>query len=132
VPSFLSDPSRWNEFIREEGDAEFGGALKALARTMPWFVRGDVREGVRSIVGQRMADAGRKLLAFPEYAAQRVADSAASYVRDGPHCLRAGASFAASATRSPKSRNASMRSRAAWKRSLPRMRPIRKAASPKQ
>src|SRR5258705_37720 len=38
VPSFLANPSRWNEFVREEGDAELGGALKELARTLPWFV----------------------------------------------------------------------------------------------
>jgi ubiquinone biosynthesis accessory factor UbiJ len=82
VPSFLADPARWNEFVREEGDADFGGALKDLARTMPWFVEETFAKALGPIVGQRMADAGRKLLAFPEYAAQRVADSAASYVRD--------------------------------------------------
>jgi ubiquinone biosynthesis protein UbiJ len=82
VPSFLADPTRWNEFIREEGDADFGGALKELARTMPWFVEETFAKALGPIVGQRMADAGRHLLAFPEYAAQRVADSVASYVRD--------------------------------------------------
>ena len=82
VPSFLADPARWNEFVREEGDADFGGALKDLARTMPWFVEETFAKALGPIVGQRMADAGRKLLAFPEYAAQRVTDSAASYVRD--------------------------------------------------
>jgi ubiquinone biosynthesis protein UbiJ len=49
---------------------------------MPWFVEETFAKALGPIVGQRMADAGRKLLAFPEYAAQRVADSAASYVRD--------------------------------------------------
>jgi ubiquinone biosynthesis accessory factor UbiJ len=82
VPSFLADPARWNEFVREEGDADFGGALKDLARTMPWFVEETFAKALGPIVGQRMAETGRKLLAFPEYAGQRVADSAASYVRD--------------------------------------------------
>jgi len=90
VPSFLADPARWNEFVREEGDADFGGALKDLARTMPWFVEETFAKALGPIVGQRMADAGRKLLAFPEYAAQRVADSAASYVRDEAALLARG------------------------------------------
>jgi ubiquinone biosynthesis protein UbiJ len=82
VPSFLADPARWNEIVREEGDPDFGGALKDLARTMPWFVEETFAKALGPIVGQRIADTGRKLLAFPEYAGQRVADSAASYVRD--------------------------------------------------
>lgn len=90
VPSFLADPARWNEFVREEGDADFGGALKDLARTMPWFVEETFAKALGPIVGQRMADAGRKLLAFPEYAAQRVTDSAASYVRDEAALLAHG------------------------------------------
>ena len=90
VPSFLADPARWNEFVREEGDADFGGALKDLARTMPWFVEETFAKALGPIVGQRMADAGRKLLAFPEYAAHRVADSAASYVRDEAPLLAHG------------------------------------------
>src|SRR5258706_13327355 len=90
VPSFLADPVRWNEFVREEGDADFGGALKDLARTMAWFVEETFAKALGPIVGQRMADAGRKLLAFPEYAAQRVTDSAASYVRDEAALLAHG------------------------------------------
>lgn len=82
LPSFLADPGRWNELVHEEGDADFGGALKELARTLPWFVEEAFAKALGPIVGQRMADAGRKLLAFPEYATQRVTDSAASYVRD--------------------------------------------------
>ncbi|MEO8754212.1 MAG: hypothetical protein ABI624_16195 [Casimicrobiaceae bacterium] len=82
VPAFLADPKRWNEFIVEVGDADLGGALKDLARTMPWFVEETFAKALGPIAGQRLADAGRKLLAFPEYAAERVADSAASYARD--------------------------------------------------
>ena len=82
VPSFLANPSRWNEFVREEGDAELGGALKELARTLPWFVEAALGKALGPLAGQRAANAGRRLLAFPEYAAQRVADGVASYARD--------------------------------------------------
>ncbi len=68
--------------MREEGDADFGGALKDLAYTLPWFVEEAFAKAMGPVVGQQVADAGRKLLAFPGYAAQRVADSAASYARD--------------------------------------------------
>ena len=90
VPAFLADPKRWNEFVREDGDAEFGGALKDLARTMPWFVEETFAKALGPVMGQRLADAGRKLLAFPEYAAERVADSAASYARDESRLLARG------------------------------------------
>jgi ubiquinone biosynthesis accessory factor UbiJ len=82
VPSFLAHPERWNEFVREEGDAALGGALKELARTLPWFVEAALAKALGPLAGQRVADTGRRLLAFPEYAAQRVAEGAASYVRD--------------------------------------------------
>jgi ubiquinone biosynthesis protein UbiJ len=90
VPSFLADPRRWNEFVREEGDADFGGALKDLACTLPWFVEEAFAKAMGPVVGQQLADVGRKLLAFPEYAAQRVTDSAASYARDEAGLLMRG------------------------------------------
>jgi len=82
VPAFLANPTRWNEFVREEGDAALGGALKELARTLPWFVEAALAKALGPLVGQRAADAGRRLLAFPEYAAQRVTEGVASYARD--------------------------------------------------
>jgi ubiquinone biosynthesis protein UbiJ len=82
VPSFLAQPKRWNEFIKEEGDADLGGALKELAQTLPWFVEQAFASALGPLAGQRVADAGRALLGFPEYAAQRVTDSVASYARD--------------------------------------------------
>ena len=82
VPTFLANPARWNEFVREEGDAELGGALKELARTLPWFVEAALAKALGPLVGQRVADAGRRLLAFPEYAAQRVTEGVTSYARD--------------------------------------------------
>jgi ubiquinone biosynthesis protein UbiJ len=82
VPAFLADPARWNELVREDGDPDLGGALKDLARTWPWFVEETFAKALGPVAGQRAADAGRKLLAFPEYATQRVAESAASFARD--------------------------------------------------
>ena len=82
VPAFLAQPQRWNEFVREDGDANLGGELKALAQALPWFVEQAFAKALGPLVGQRVADAGRALLAFPEYAGQRVADSVASYARD--------------------------------------------------
>jgi ubiquinone biosynthesis protein UbiJ len=82
VPALLAQPQRWNEFVREEGDANLGGELKALAQALPWFVEQAFAKTLGPLVGQRVADAGRALLAFPEYAGQRVADSVASYARD--------------------------------------------------
>ncbi len=87
VPAFLADPKRWNEFVVEVGDADLGGALKDLAKTLPWFVEETFAKGLGPVAGQRLADAGRKLLAFPQYAAERVADSAASYARDEVHMV---------------------------------------------
>jgi len=87
IPAFLADPARWNEFVREDGDAELGGALKELARTLPWFVEAALAKALGPLVGQRAADAGRRLLAFPEYASQRVSEGVASYARDEARLL---------------------------------------------
>lgn len=91
VPSFLADPTRWSEFVTEDGDPDFGGALKELARTLPWFVEETFAKALGPIVGQRVADAGRKLLGFPEYAAMRVAEAAGAYARDEAGLLARGA-----------------------------------------
>ena len=91
VPAFLGNPSRWNEFVREDGDAALGGALKELARTLPWFVESALAKALGPLAGQRAADAGRRLLAFPEYATQRLADGVAGYARDEAGLLARGA-----------------------------------------
>jgi ubiquinone biosynthesis protein UbiJ len=93
VPSFLADPSRWNELIREDGDAELGGVLKDLARTMPWFVEETFGRALGPVVGQRVADAGRRLLAFPGHAANRLSQSLGSYARDEAGLLANGRDF---------------------------------------
>jgi len=93
VPSFLADPSRWNDLVREEGDAELGGVLKDLARTMPWFVEETFGKALGPVLGQRVADAGRRLLAFPEYAADRLAHSVGSYARDEAGLVATGREY---------------------------------------
>jgi ubiquinone biosynthesis protein UbiJ len=90
LSSFLADPSRWNEFVTEEGDVALGGTLKDLALTMPWVVEDAFARAFGSVVGQRMADTGRRLLAFPGYAAERIGDSVASYARDEADLLARG------------------------------------------
>ena len=90
LPSFLADPARWNEFVTEDGDAAFGGALKDLAQTLPWLVESAFARVFGAVIGQRLADTGRRLLAFPEYAAGRVTDSVASYARDEAELLARG------------------------------------------
>lgn len=82
VPSFLANPARWDELVSADGDAAFAGALAELAHTLPWFVEEAFAKLLGPIAGQRAADAGRKLLGLPEYAAQRVAESAAGFARD--------------------------------------------------
>ncbi len=82
VPSFLADPRRWDELVAADGDAALAATLKGLAETLPWFVERAFERALGPIVGQRFADAGRQLLAFPEYAARRVGESVASYARD--------------------------------------------------
>jgi ubiquinone biosynthesis accessory factor UbiJ len=82
LPSFLANPARWDEFVVAEGAPELAATLKGLAETLPWFVERVFATALGPIVGQRVADAGRRLLALPEHAASRVGDSIASYARD--------------------------------------------------
>jgi ubiquinone biosynthesis protein UbiJ len=87
VPALLADPGRWNEFVVAEGDAELGGVLRDLARTLPWFVERVLGRSLGPIVGQRVADAGRRALTLPEYAATRVAANVGTYARDEARVL---------------------------------------------
>ena len=90
VPAFLADPRLWNQFVVEEGDADLGGALKNVAQTLPWFVEQAFAQVLGPIAGQRAADAGRRLLSFPAYAADRVATSVGRYARDEAQLLARG------------------------------------------
>jgi len=79
---FLHDPRRFDEFVRADGDAALASTLKDLAQTLPWFVERAFGTAFGAVAGQRIADAGRALLAFPEYASGRFADNVGSYLRD--------------------------------------------------
>ncbi len=82
VASLLADPARWDEFVAAEGDPALAVTLKGLAETLPWFIERALAGALGPIVGLRVADAGRRLLAFPAYAGGRVGASVASFVRD--------------------------------------------------
>jgi len=95
VPAFLADPGRWNELVTEDGDVELGGTLKELAQTLPWFVEKLCARTLGPIVGQRVADGGRRMLQVPEYAATRVTENVAAYARDEAQVLAHPADFRA-------------------------------------
>jgi ubiquinone biosynthesis protein UbiJ len=90
LPAFLAEPTRWNEFVEERGDPALGGTLKDLAQTLPWFVEETFARTFGSVLGQRLADAGRVLLKAPGYAAERLSDSFTSYARDEAGLLARG------------------------------------------
>ncbi|MEP7181351.1 MAG: hypothetical protein ABI886_04095 [Betaproteobacteria bacterium] len=90
LPSFLADPQRWDALVTADGDPALASTLKELAQTLPWFVEQSFANALGPIVGQRIADAGRRLLAFPEYAAQRLSESVAAYARDEAGLLAQG------------------------------------------
>jgi ubiquinone biosynthesis protein UbiJ len=90
VPSLLSDPSRWDNLVAAEGTPALAATLRDLAVTLPWFVEQALAKALGPIVGQRVADAGRRLLAFPEYAADRVSETVGSYARDEAGLLARG------------------------------------------
>ena len=87
VAPFLADPRRFGEFVTEEGDPALAAALAELAQTLPWFVERIFARALGPVVGQRVADAGRKLLGMPEYAATRIAANVGSYARDEAQLL---------------------------------------------
>lgn len=82
LPALLADPGRWDALVMGTGDAALAATLKDLAHTLPWFVERAFARAFGPVVGQRFADAGRRLLGFPDYAAERFAESVASYARD--------------------------------------------------
>ena len=94
LPSFLADPRRWTEFVIEEGDPELAATLRELAQTLPWFVERSFADAFGPVIGQRLADAGRHLLAFPEFATTQVAASVARYARDEAEFLAGSAELA--------------------------------------
>ena len=90
LPAFLADPSRWNALVTAHGDAALVATLRELAGTLPWFVERAFARALGPVVGQRVADAGRHLLGFPEYAGARLTENVASYLRDETGMLARG------------------------------------------
>jgi ubiquinone biosynthesis protein UbiJ len=82
LPAFLADPKRWDALVAADGDAALAATLKGLAETLPWFVERAFAEALGPIAGPFVADAGRRMLAFPGHAGARVGDSVTSYMRD--------------------------------------------------
>lgn len=82
VPTLLAFPERWMDLVTTEGDADLAATLAELAQTLPWFVEQAFASVFGPLLGTRLADAGRTLLALPEHAAQSFNASLASYARD--------------------------------------------------
>lgn len=82
LPALLAQPERWGQLVVAEGDAALAATLSELALTLPWFVEEVFAKALGPVVGQRLAEIGRRLLALPDYAAQRIGDSVKSYVGD--------------------------------------------------
>lgn len=82
VPALLAFPERWTDLVTTEGDADLAATLAELAQTLPWFVEQAFASVFGPLLGTRLADAGRALLALPEHAAQSFNSSVKSYARD--------------------------------------------------
>jgi ubiquinone biosynthesis protein UbiJ len=82
LPTLLAHPERWTELVAVDGDAALAATLADLARTLPWFVEQAFASALGPLIGTRVADAGRELLALPERAAQSFGESLSSYARD--------------------------------------------------
>jgi ubiquinone biosynthesis protein UbiJ len=82
LPGFLADPANWDRCVKAAGDPALAATLRELAQTLPWFVEQAFGSALGAIVGRRAAETGRRLLAFPDYAAQRIGESVVRYARD--------------------------------------------------
>lgn len=82
VPALLADPSRFATLVHAEGDAALATTLGELAATAPWFVERLCSELFGHVLGQRIADTGRRLLGFPETAAAGLARHAHRYATE--------------------------------------------------
>lgn len=82
LPTLLSQPECWGELVAVEGDAALAATLRELAQTLPWFAEDLCARVFGPVAGERIADLGRRLLAFPGYAARRFGDSFTNYVGD--------------------------------------------------
>jgi ubiquinone biosynthesis protein UbiJ len=82
LPALLASPGRWSDLVEASGDAALATTLADLSRTLPWFVEQAFASVLGPVVGTRLADAGRAMLALPEHAAESFGTSLSSYVHD--------------------------------------------------
>jgi ubiquinone biosynthesis protein UbiJ len=100
LPALMATPERWNELVVATGDSSLASTIGELAQTLPWFIERSFARIFGPIVGVQLAEAGRRLLALPGYAAERAGSSFASYASDESGLVagaRAGSEFAAEA-----------------------------------
>jgi len=82
LPALLAQPSRWKELVEVEGDSAVATTFEQLSLALPLVVEQGFARALGPIAGAFVADTGRRLLAFPEYAAKRFGDSMARYAVD--------------------------------------------------
>ncbi len=90
IPGLLADPARWDAVVTAEGDPALAATLRELAQTAPFWVEQFLSRWLGPMIGQRLAGVGRQALALPDYAAERLAESAASYMREQTGLLATG------------------------------------------
>ena len=83
LPSLLAQPARWHELVEASGgDSALATTLEELSLTLPMLVEQAFTRALGPIAGAFVADTGRRMLGFPEYAAQRFGESVARYAVD--------------------------------------------------
>lgn len=82
LPGLLVQPERWGESVSAQGDMALAATLSELALALPWFVEAMLARAFGPVFGQALADLGRRLLALPDYGAQRFAGSVMRYLGD--------------------------------------------------
>src|SRR5439155_19006958 len=82
LPSLLAQPARWHELVEASGDSGLATTLEELSLTLPMLVEQAFTRALGPIAGAFVADTGRRMLGFPEYAAQRFGESVARYAVD--------------------------------------------------
>lgn len=90
LPGLLAEPARWDELVRAEGDPALATTLRELAQTTPVWVEQFLGRWLGPVVGQRLADAGRAVLATPDAAARRLGDHVATYLAESSSLLATG------------------------------------------
>jgi len=95
LSAFLAEPARFRELVREDGDSALARDLEAIAGTLPWLVEQRLAGAFGPIAGERIAAAGRSLLAFPREAIERIADNVVRYAHDESGLLAGSADLRA-------------------------------------